>query len=53
LCVEDCVLEALSIVNGVAVVDPDACVECGVCLVDSCPADAILLLYPGVATIRV
>lgn len=52
-CVDDCRLGALSVVNGMAFVDPDSCVECGVCLVDSCPADAIRLPYPGVATIWV
>jgi ferredoxin len=28
-CVEDCMLGALSVIDGMAVVDPDSCVECG------------------------
>ncbi|MBO5670140.1 MAG: 4Fe-4S binding protein, partial [Clostridia bacterium] len=35
-CVEKCAFGALSIVNGVAVVDRDKCQSCGVC-VDVCP----------------
>lgn len=49
-CIEDCRLGALSVIDNMAVVDPDSCVECGVCMVDSCPVDAISLPYQGVAT---
>lgn len=49
-CVDDCYVKALSVVEGGAVVDPDSCVECGVCTVDSCPVGAISLPYQKVAT---
>ncbi|HAR94504.1 MAG TPA: ferredoxin [Deltaproteobacteria bacterium] len=42
-CVQDCMLGALAVTDGIAMVDEDLCVECGVCTVDSCPADAISL----------
>ena len=39
-CVEECPSEAISMVDGKAVVDVDACVDCGVC-VDACAVEAI------------
>lgn len=39
-CVYVCDAEAITIVNGVAVIDPAKCVECGKC-VEVCPNDAI------------
>jgi len=39
-CVEACPVEAISMVNGKAKINPDECTECGTCL-DVCPADAI------------
>ncbi len=39
-CVYVCEAEAITIVNGVAVIDPAKCVECGKC-VEVCPNDAI------------
>lgn len=53
LCVGDCMLGALSVIDGAAVVDTDCCVECGACMVNSCPEDAISLPYSGMATIWV
>ncbi len=42
-CVKSCKFGALSVVNGVAVVDADKCVGCGTCLV-SCPKGLIKLI---------
>lgn len=39
-CVTSCPTEAISMKNGVAVVNVDDCVECGAC-VGECPVDAI------------
>lgn len=39
-CVDVCSVEALSLVDNTAVVDPDLCVECGACI-DACHMDAI------------
>ena len=41
-CVEACPLEAITVVEGLAVIDEDDCTECGTC-VDECPNDAISL----------
>ena len=40
-CVSECPSEAISMVDGKAVIS-DACVDCGVC-VDACPVEAISL----------
>lgn len=40
-CVSECPSEAISMVDGKAIVG-DACVDCGVC-VDACPAAAITM----------
>ena len=42
-CVEVCPVEAIKLVNDVAVVDENECTECGLCA-DECPEDAISLL---------
>ena len=42
-CVEACPFDAIHIVNGVAVVDPDACKACGKC-VQACPKHLISLV---------
>ncbi len=42
-CVEKCVFGALSLVNGVAVLDREKCRQCGVC-VDVCPKKIIRLI---------
>lgn len=39
-CIDCCPTEAISVVDGKAVVDADTCVDCGVC-VDECPVEAI------------
>ncbi len=39
-CVSACPVEAISMSDGVAVVDADTCVDCGAC-VGECPCDAI------------
>lgn len=39
-CVEECPVEAISIVDDVAKVDEELCTECGLC-VDVCPSEAI------------
>lgn len=41
-CVEECPSEAISMVEGKAVVDPETCIDCGVC-VDACPEEAIAM----------
>jgi len=41
-CAEVCSLDALTVENGFASVDPELCVECGACI-EACPADAISL----------
>jgi len=42
LCVDRCAMEAISMVDDVAVVNPDRCIGCGVCTT-TCPADALHL----------
>lgn len=42
LCIDTCPFEALNMVDGVSVVDPEKCVECGACL-KVCPVGAITL----------
>ena len=39
-CVEECPSQAISMVDGKAVIDADACIDCAVC-VDTCPVEAI------------
>jgi ferredoxin len=41
-CVEECPSEAISMVEGKAVVDPETCIDCGVC-VDACPEEALAM----------
>ncbi|NLM42638.1 MAG: (4Fe-4S)-binding protein [Clostridiales bacterium] len=41
-CIPYCAMNAISMVDGIAVIDQEECVECGVCLrVERCPVDAI------------
>jgi ferredoxin len=40
VCVEACPVEAISMVDGKAVIDPDKCTECGTCI-GECPQEAI------------
>lgn len=42
-CVRACAFDALSVVNGVAVVDKEKCVACGACI-DACPKHLIELV---------
>lgn len=39
-CVESCPVEAISMVEGVAVIDQEKCTECGTCI-GECPVEAI------------
>ena len=39
-CVPVCPVEAISIVDGVAVIDTEKCTECGTCIAE-CPVEAI------------
>ncbi|MDD4127362.1 MAG: 4Fe-4S binding protein, partial [Methanomicrobium sp.] len=39
-CVDTCPSEAITMKDGIAVVDADMCVDCEAC-VDECPAEAI------------
>ncbi len=41
-CIERCQMEALSIVDDHAVINPDRCIGCGLC-VSTCPSGAITL----------
>ena len=41
-CKEICPVEAITIVDDVAVVDESTCIDCGQC-VEECPVDAITL----------
>ncbi len=50
LCVQVCPLDAISVENGIAVVDNNLCISCGKCL-DICPTDAIWQDTPAVSTI--
>ncbi|AVX29662.1 electron transfer flavoprotein alpha subunit apoprotein [Carboxydocella thermautotrophica] len=45
ICVDTCPVQALSLVDGVSVVDPKQCVDCGAC-VKVCPTNAITLDKP-------
>ena len=42
VCVDECPVEAITIVSDVATIDVDKCTECGQC-VDACPNEAITL----------
>ena len=42
VCVDECASGALSIEDGVAVVDEGSCIDCGVC-VDECATEALSL----------
>ena len=42
LCVSECPVECIKMVDDKAEVDADTCTECGVC-VDACPSEAITL----------
>jgi len=42
LCVDACPVEAITIVDGLAVIDEDLCTECGLC-VEECPTGALEL----------
>ena len=39
-CVEECPADAITMVDGIAVINGDECTECSAC-VDTCPAEAI------------
>ena len=39
-CVEVCPVDAISMVNEKAQIDPDTCIECGACM-EECPEGAI------------
>jgi Fe-S-cluster-containing hydrogenase component 2 len=41
-CVEECPVEAIKMVDGIAKVDSELCTDCGTC-VDACPVEAITL----------
>jgi len=45
LCLAECKVEAIDIVDGVAVINPEKCVGCGKC-VQVCPSEAILFEKP-------
>jgi len=45
ICVDTCPVQALSLVDGVSVVDPKQCIDCGAC-VKVCPTNAISLDKP-------
>lgn len=40
VCAEVCALEAISIIDGRAMINQELCVECGMCA-DICPLEAI------------
>ena len=40
-CVPECPVEAISMVDGVAVIDTEKCTECGTCIAE-CPVEAII-----------
>jgi electron transfer flavoprotein alpha subunit len=42
ICVDACPVEAITIMDGLAVIDDDLCTECGLCI-DECPTGAISL----------
>ena len=39
-CIPVCPTEAITMVDGLAVIDAEKCTECGTCI-DECPVDAI------------
>lgn len=39
-CIPVCPVEAISMVDGVAVIDTEKCTECGTCIAE-CPVEAI------------
>lgn len=39
-CVEECPVEAIKMVDGIAKVDSEPCTDCGTCI-DACPVEAI------------
>ena len=39
-CVEECPVEAIKMVDGIAKVDSELCTDCGTC-VEACPVEAI------------
>ncbi|MCK4668425.1 4Fe-4S binding protein, partial [Candidatus Dependentiae bacterium] len=41
VCVESCPVGAISLENGVAVIDMSNCIRCGICH-DICPNDAVM-----------
>ena len=41
-CVSECPSDAISMVDGKAVVSEEACIDCGACI-DACPVEAISL----------
>ncbi len=45
LCVQTCPFDALTLVDGVADVDPEKCTNCGAC-VEVCPTEALVLDEP-------
>ncbi|MCK4723199.1 MAG: 4Fe-4S binding protein [Dehalococcoidia bacterium] len=50
-CVDVCPQEAISIQNGIAIIDQKLCMQCGNCTV-TCPADAVYVLEPVYAQSR-
>ncbi|MCD4828909.1 MAG: 4Fe-4S binding protein [Candidatus Cloacimonetes bacterium] len=42
ICVAACPVDAISMVEGKAVIDQDMCIDCGICL-SKCPVEAIVL----------
>jgi ferredoxin len=45
-CVNVCAVEALSVVDGTLVMQPDECIECAACI-DECPFGALSLVDAG------
>jgi len=45
-CTESCLEYAISVVNGIAVVDDEKCFQCGICI-ESCPFDLIEMASRG------
>ncbi|MCK5225787.1 MAG: 4Fe-4S binding protein [Planctomycetes bacterium] len=39
-CIPECPADAISLINGKAVIDADTCIDCGLCI-EICPVDAI------------